>query len=76
MVIIKKKSINLRRNIKEIIENSDDNTFDLREVEFISRAVADEIYNVSRSEQVEFVNAQGDVKVMLDKVRESFKSEN
>lgn len=76
MVIIKKKSINLRRNIKEIIENSDDNTFDLSEVEFISRAVADEIYNVSQSEQVEFVNAQGDVKVMLDKVRESFKSEN
>lgn len=76
MITIDKKSINLRRNIKEIIKKYDDNKFDLSEVDFISRAVADEICNMNQSGRVKFVNAQGDVKVMLDNVCESLEPEN
>lgn len=62
---IRKESITLRRHIKEKIENSEDEIVDLEDVEFISRAVADELCHQVDNNNIRIINADGDVKEIL-----------
>lgn len=67
---IQEESINLRRHIKTLIEESD-GSLDFKNVEFISRAVADEIYCQTKENNIEIKNIDGDAKKMLDIISES-----
>lgn len=64
---IQEKSINLRRHIRNLIKESD-GSLDFKNVEFISRAVADEIYYQTEENNIEIKNIDGDAKKMLDTV--------
>lgn len=66
---IQRESINLRRHMREIINESNRN-LDFSNVNFISRAVADEIYNQVNNENsnIKIENLNEDVKKMLDTV--------
>lgn len=66
---IQRESINLRRHMREII-NESNRTLDFSNVDFISRAVADEIYNQVDNENsnIKIENLNEDVKKMLDVV--------
>lgn len=62
---IQQESINLRRQIRNLIKESD-GSLDFKNVEFISRAVADEIYCQTKENNIEIKNIDGDAKKMLD----------
>lgn len=73
---IEQKSLNLRRNIHGIIQETDEDVINLQQVEFISRAVADEIYNNIKENDLKVINASNDVKEMLLIVCDSEASQN
>ena len=61
-----------RRNIEEIIKQSDEICLDFSGVTFITRSVADEIYNIQLDfPKIDIINLHGEAKKMYEVVKRS-----